>query len=58
MDKKKIIFWVAIVLVVVGIVIYAKFAPVWVSLTNIVVGGVSIVIGWIGHIFYSKYIKQ
>lgn len=58
MDKKKIIFWIAIVLIVVGVVIYAKFAPVWVSLTNIAIGGGSIVLGWIAHILYDKYIKK
>lgn len=58
MNTKKIIFWIAIVLIVVSVVIYAKFAPVWVSLTNIAIGGVSIVLGWIAHILYEKYIKK
>lgn len=55
--KKKLIFAAIVVAVIIGVILYLHFAPVWTSVVNIIVGAGGIVIGWIAHILYNKYIK-
>lgn len=54
---KKIIFWVIIALLVIGIALYLKFANFGDALMSILIGACGIVAGWLAHIFYAKYIK-
>lgn len=54
---KKIIFWVVIALLVIGIGLYLKFANFGDMLMSILIGACGIVAGWLAHIFYAKYIK-
>jgi hypothetical protein len=61
---KKIIFWVVIALLVIGIGLYLKFAnfgdalmSILIGLMSILIGACGIVVGWLAHIFYAKYIK-
>ena len=54
---KKIIFWVIIALLAIGIGLYLKFANFGDTLMSVLIGSCSIVTGWLAHIFYAKYIK-
>ena len=57
--KKKTIIWIAVIVaVVIGVLVYMHYTPVWVSISNVIFGAVSIVVGWIAHVLYNKYIKE
>lgn len=56
-NKKKIIFWSIIAALIVVIIVFMKFAPLWVSFTTVVSFGAGAVIGWFAKILYDKYIK-
>ena len=56
--KKKTIIWVAIIVaVVIGVLVYMHYIPVWVSISNVVSLAIGVVVGWIAHVLYNKYIK-
>lgn len=55
--KKKQIFWLIVTLVVLALIVFVKVAPVWASLTGIISFGCGVVIGWLGKVFYDRYIK-
>lgn len=57
MKKKTIIMLVAVVVLVILGVLYFKFTPVWASLTSVICVAGGLVVGWIAHILYAKYIK-
>lgn len=58
MKKKTIIWTVVIVAIVMGALVYMHYTPVWVSISNVICGAVGLVIGWIAHVLYNKYIKE
>lgn len=58
MNKKKIIFWSVIVVIVIAVILFIKLAPLWVSLPSVASFGGGTVIGWIAKILYDKYIKK
>lgn len=54
---KKIWFWIAVVLAVVGILAFASYAPFWASLTTaaaFIAGGA---VSWLIHNAYDKYFQ-
>ena len=56
--KKKTIIWIAVIVaVVIGVLVYMHYTPVWVSISNVIFGAVGITIGWITHVLYNKYVK-
>ena len=56
--QKKTWFWIVIVAVVVVLgLLYFHYTPIWASLMSIISGAAGIVVGWVGHIFYKKYVK-
>lgn len=57
--KKKIIIWI-IVLVVLSIatILYFHYAPVWASISVLISSAIGVVVGWIAHILYNKYVKN
>ena len=57
MTKKTIIIAAAVIVAVVLGVLYFKFTPVWASLTTVVAAAGGLVVGWIAHILYAKYVK-
>ena len=57
MNKKTIIITVAVIVAVVLGVLYFKFTPVWASLTTVAAAAGGLVVGWIAHILYAKYVK-
>ena len=57
MTKKTIIILAVVVAVVILGVLYSKFTPVWASLTSVACAAGGLVVGWIAHILYAKYVK-
>ena len=58
MKKKTIIWTVVIVAIVIGVLVYMHYTPVWVSISNVICGAAGLVLGWIAHVLYNKYIKE
>jgi hypothetical protein len=58
MKKKTIILIAVIVAVVIGVLVYMHYTPVWVSISNVICGAAGVVVGWIAHVLYNKYIKE
>lgn len=56
--KKKIIFWAVVVVLLIGLGIFLKYASLGVTVVTILVGIGGLVLGWIAHILYGKYVKQ
>lgn len=57
--KKKTIIWAAIIVaVVIGVLVYMHYTPVWVSISNVVNLAIGVAVGWIAHVLYNKYIKE
>lgn len=56
MDKKKIIFWVVIALIVIGVLLFVNLSSFEVYITAVLsfIGGT--VIGWFVRTWYVKYI--
>lgn len=55
---KKIIFWIIVLLIVIGILCYLKFAGIGATLMSVFIGGIGVVVGWLAKCFYNKYIKE
>lgn len=58
MTKKTIIWIAVIVAVVIGVLVYMHYTPVWVSISNVICGAAGVVVGWIANVLYNKYIKE
>lgn len=58
MSKKKIIFWVTIILVIVGVVFYVHYVNPLATFINVIVFGVGTIVGWIARIIYYKYFNK
>lgn len=56
--KKRLIIAAIVVVVIIGVILYLHFSPVWISIVNVVFTMIGLVIGWISHILYNKYIKS
>lgn len=56
--KKKIIFWAVVVALLIGLGIFLKYASLGVTVVTILVGIGGLILGWIAHILYGKYVKQ
>ena len=56
--KKRIIFWVVVVIVLVGLGLWLKYTSFGVTVVTIIVGLCGIVLGWIARMLYCKYIKE
>ena len=55
--KRKIIFIAIIVVIIIAILLFAHYAPVWVSITNLVALSVGVILGWFAHVAYNKFVK-
>lgn len=49
MKTKKIIFWVVVAVLIIGLGFWFKYAPF---------GAAGVVLGWIARILYCRYIKE
>ena len=56
--KKRIIFWVIVLVLLVGLGLWLKYASFGVTVVTILVGLVGVVLGWIARMLYCKYIKE
>ncbi len=56
MQRKPIIIAAAVIVAVALGVLYFKFTPVW-ALTTVAAAAGGLVVGWIAHILYAKYVK-
>lgn len=55
--KKKLVFFAIIFVLIVLILLFAHYAPVWVSITNLVSFFVGAVIGWFVNLTYNRFVK-
>lgn len=55
---KKLIFAAIAAVIVVALLVFAHYAPVWVSVTNAVTFLAGVVVGWIIRYIYAKYFKN
>ena len=55
--KRKIIFIAIIVVIIIAILLFAHYAPVWVSITNLVALSVGVILGWFANVAYNKFVK-
>ena len=55
--KKKQIFWLVVVTIIIVALVFVKCAPFWVSVNALVSFAAGAVIGWWVKMFYDKYIK-
>lgn len=54
-------FWIiagVIAAVIICIVLFVKYAPVWVSLVSAGTFLIGVISGWVARVMYCKYIKQ
>lgn len=55
--KKKQIFWLVVVAIIIVALVFVKYAPFWVSVNVLVASVFGVVVGWWAKMFYDKYIK-
>lgn len=55
---KKIIFWSVVAVLLIGIGVYLQLTDFGNSLMAVIIGICGIVVGWVAHILYLKYIKK
>lgn len=56
--KKRIIFWVVVLVLLVGLGLWLKYTSFGVTVVTILVGLGGIILGWIARMLYCKYIKE
>lgn len=56
--KKKIIFWVVVLVLLIGLGLWLKYTSFGVTVVTILVCLGGIVLGWIARMLYCKYIKE
>lgn len=57
MNKKKVTFWLIIAAVVVGLVLFFKFNPLYATFEVVIAFGLGLFAEWIGERVYNKWIK-
>lgn len=55
---RKIIFWVIVAVLIIGLGFYLKYASFGATVVTIVTGAACLVAGWIAHVLYGKYIAE
>lgn len=58
MKTKKIIFWVVVAVLIIGLGFWLKYASFGATVVTIIVGAAGLVLGWIARMLYCKYIKE
>lgn len=58
MKKKLIITAVVAVLVIVGVLLYMHYSPVWVNFSNVAAVIAGLVAGWYARVLYAKYVIE
>lgn len=57
MTKKQFVFWLIIVSVIVGLVLFFKFNPLYATFEVVVAFGLGLFAEWIGERVYNKWVK-
>lgn len=57
-NVKKIIFWVVVAVLIIGLGFWLKYASFGVTIVTIIVGAAGIALGWFGKMLYDKYIAK
>lgn len=55
---KKIIFWVILAVLIVGLGFWLKYASFGVTVVTIVTGAAGLALGWFGKVMYDRYIAK
>lgn len=58
MKTKKIIFWVVVAVLVIGLGFWLKYASFGAMVVTVIVGAAGLVLGWIARMLYCKYVKE
>lgn len=58
MKKKLIITAVVAVVVIVGVLLYMHYSPVWVNISNVAAVIAGLVAGWYARVLYAKYVIE
>lgn len=58
MKTKKIIFWVVVAVLVIGLGLYLKYASFGATVITIVVGACGVAVGWLAKYLYDRYVKE
>lgn len=58
MKTRKIIFWVVVAVLIIGLGFWFKYASFGVTVVTVIVGAAGVVLGWIARILYCRYIKE
>ncbi|QIG64743.1 hypothetical protein SJC03_65 [Bacteroides phage SJC03] len=56
--KKKLIILAIVIAVIVAVMLYMHYIPIWINLQNIVVFAVGVIVGVLGFYTYNKYFKK
>ena len=56
--KKNLIILAIAIAVIIAVILYMHYVPVWINLQNIVVFAVGAVVGVLGLYTYNKYFKK
>lgn len=57
MNKKKIIFWSVIAVVVIGVLCFLKYNPLYATFEVVIAFGLGLFAEWIGERVFNKWIK-
>lgn len=57
MNKKQIIFWSVIAVVVIGVLCFLKYNPLYATFEVVAAFGLGLFAEWIGERVYNKWIK-
>lgn len=58
MKTKKIIFWVVVAILVIGLGLYLKYASFGATVITIIVGACGVAAGWLAKFLYDRYVKE
>lgn len=56
--KQKLIYAAIAVAILIGIMLYVHYVPVWNSVANLISLCVGSIIGWVAHVLYLKLFKK
>lgn len=58
MNKRQIIFWIVIAILVIGFGFYLKYSKLGATIVTVLTGLAGVALGWALKMLYDKYIKK
>lgn len=58
MKTRKIVFWVVVAVLVIGLGFWLKYASFGATVVTVIVGLGGIVAGWLAKVLYDRYVKE